>query len=86
MQPGILGRAEPGTLSPPHSPRNGWLLVVVAASAHSAPGGSQDRQNRANDEQDDANGHENVGEGEGRDEAGQDEPEDDENNAENDHG
>src|ERR1700720_4570829 len=89
MQPSICGRNNSRfqpRISVPIRARHRCRLVVVAAAADRAARGSQNRQNHPDDQQDDPDHQENVGEGEGRDEAGQDEPEDDEDDAENDHG
>ena len=52
-------------------PHNSPRSVVMAAAANRASGGSRDRQNRAHNQQQNADHEENVGECEGRDEGGQ---------------
>src|SRR6185312_8137868 len=59
--------------------------VVVAAAADAVSHPSHHGQYQAHDEQDDADDQNNMGEGEGRDEAREHEPQNDEDDSENDH-
>lgn len=60
-------------------------LVIVTSAADGVSRPSDQHEDQADDEKDDADHHQNVSEGEGWYQAGQDQPEDDEDDSENNH-
>jgi hypothetical protein len=86
LQTGGLGRVDVGFGWPSRAAAEYlWPLVVVAAAADGGSHPSHHRQQQADDEEDDPEDQNNMGEGEGSDEAREEEPEDDKDDSENDH-